>query len=72
VSGGRFAVYVVAIPRRAPETPAAGLAIGRPLTLRVAERRVLNSGGVLSLALGIPAFLGLATVGVRRRRTHRA
>ena len=73
VSGGRFAVYVVVIPRGAPKTASAGLAIGRPLTLRVAERRVFDSGGVLILTLGVPALIGLAMVGVRavRRRPRR-
>jgi hypothetical protein len=33
VSRGRFAVYVVAIPRRSPGTPSVGLAIGPPLSL---------------------------------------
>ena len=74
VNGGRFAVYVVAIPRRSPGTTSAGLAIGRPMTLRVAERRVFNSGGVLFLTLGIPALLALAMVAVRavRRRPRRS
>jgi len=68
VNGGRFAVYVVAIPRRSPGTTSAGLAIGRPMTLRVAERRVFNSGGVLFLTLGIPALLVLAMVALRTLR----
>jgi hypothetical protein len=72
VNGGRFAVYVVAVPRGAPRTPRTGLAIGVPLTLRVVERRVFDSGGVLILALGVPALLALATVAtrLRRRRTQ--
>jgi hypothetical protein len=70
VNGGRFAVYVVAIPRRLAGTTSAGLAIGRPMTLRVAERRVFNSGGVLFLTLGVPALLALSMAAVRavRRR----
>ena len=72
VNGGRFAVYVVAVPRRVPRTARTGLAIGSPLSLRVVERRVFDSGGVLFLALGVPALLALAMVGtrVRRRRTQ--
>jgi hypothetical protein len=68
VNGGRFAVYVVAVPRRAPRTARTGLAIGTPLSLRVVERRVFDSGGVLFLALGVPALLALATAGTRLRR----
>jgi hypothetical protein len=73
VNGGRFAVYVVAVPQRSPRTASAGLAIGRPLSLRVTERRVLNSGGVLFLAIGLPGLLGLATLATRagRRRSQR-
>lgn len=72
VNGGRFAVYVVAVPRRSPRTARTGLAIGSPLALRVAERRVFDSGGVLFVALGVPALLGLAMVGTRLRRRAQA
>jgi hypothetical protein len=68
VNGGRFAVYVVAVPRGAPRTARTGLAIGTPLSLRVVERRVFDSGGVLFLALGVPALLALAMAGTRLRR----
>jgi len=66
-------VYVVAVPRRSPRIASAGLAIGPPLSLRVSERRVFNSGGVLFLAVGLPGLLGLATIGTRvgRRRALR-
>jgi hypothetical protein len=72
VNGGRFAVYVVAVPQRSPRTASTGLAIGPPLSLRVTERRVFNSGGVLFLAIGLPGLLGLATLGTRvgRRRSQ--
>jgi len=68
VNGGRFAVYVVTVPRRSPSTASAGLAIGPPLGLRVTERRVFNSDGVVFLAVGLPGLLGLATIGTRARR----
>ena len=70
VNGGRFAVYVVTVPQGSPRTASAGLAIGRPLGLRVSERRVFNSGGVMFLAIGLPGLLGLATLGTRARRRH--
>jgi uncharacterized membrane protein len=73
VNGGRLAVYVVVVPRALPRTASSGLAVGAPMDLRVAERRTLNSGGVLFLALGVPGLLGLATVALRlpRRRSRR-
>jgi hypothetical protein len=68
VNGGRLGVYVTVLPSRAPHTEAAGLAVGAPIDLRVAERRTLNSGGVLFVALGVPGLLALAMAGVRARR----
>jgi hypothetical protein len=38
--------------------------------ISIAERKTLNSGGILPLAVGVPAFLALLALGVRiRRRT---
>lgn len=58
---------------RAPEELGCG-----PLTLpepavhvSIAERRTLNSGGILPLAAGIPASLALLALGVRLRRRRR-
>ena len=68
VNGGRLGVYVTVLPSRAPQTASAGLAVGPPIDLRVAERRTLNSGGVLFVALGVPGLLALAMAGVRARR----
>jgi hypothetical protein len=65
VDAGRIGIYVAVLPR-------SGAAV-RPttsptLTLRIRDRRTLNSGGILPLALGLPAALGLLTVGVRSSR----
>jgi hypothetical protein len=68
VNGGRLGVYVAVLPSRAPHTAAAGLAVGAPIDLRVAERRTLNSGGVLFVAVGVPGLLALAMAGARARR----
>jgi hypothetical protein len=68
VNGGRLGVYVTVLPSRAPQTAATGLAVGAPIDLRVAERRTLNSGGVLFVALGVPGLLALAMAGARARR----
>jgi hypothetical protein len=67
VTGGHAAIYVVALPGDDQATPA-GPAVSPAMDVRIAETKDLNSGGVLPLALGVPALLGLATLGVRRRR----
>jgi hypothetical protein len=68
INTGRIALYVAVIPQtggsRAP-------AIGRTVQLVVAGRRTLNSGGILPLALGIPALLGLMTGGIQLTRRRR-
>ena len=46
-------------PARARAARASGLAVSPALDVRITERRTLNTGGVLPLALGVPAFLGL-------------
>ena len=64
VNSGHFVVYVAAVDRNGAGTVTAS----NPLRTTVAQRRRLNSGGVVPLALGIPAVLALGFVGVRRRR----
>lgn len=65
VSAGKFDVYVAVFSRRAiAEAPTTGPAV----RVAVADRRTLNAGGIVPLALGMPAFLGLLAVGVRLRR----
>jgi hypothetical protein len=61
VNAGRFAVYVVVLGDGRPLA-------GPALDARVAERRTIDAGGVLPLAVGLPALLGLALLGVRTRR----
>ncbi len=62
VNSGSFAVYVAVLSHeRAPTT-------GPTVTVAITERRTLNSGGILPLALGIPGLLGLLTLGFRLRR----
>ena len=61
VNSGRFAVYAVVLGAGRPLA-------GPALDARVAERRTLDAGGVLPLALGVPGLLGLALLGVRARR----
>jgi hypothetical protein len=50
--------------------PAGGsgtIAVGPALHVQVADRRTLNSGGVVPLALAVPAVLIVAAVATRRR-----
>ena len=38
---------------------------GPAIHLAVAERKTLNVGGIVPLVIGIPALLGLMTLGLR-------
>lgn len=62
VNSGRFAVYVVLIPKSGP------LIVGPPVQVTVASRQTLDTGGALPVALAIPTLLGLAALGTRLRR----
>jgi len=53
-----------------PRHGAGSIAVSEPLRVDIAKRRTLNSGGVLPLALGIPALLGLSLFGTRVRRRN--
>jgi hypothetical protein len=65
VNDGTFAVYVAVLPDSGiPRPPTTAPTIH----LDVASRKTLNAGGMLPLALGIPACLGLLALGVRIRR----
>ena len=67
INTGKIAFYVAVLPQGGVNRPPT---TGRTVQLVVAGRDTLNSGGILPLALGIPALLGLITGGVRitRRR----
>jgi peptidoglycan hydrolase-like protein with peptidoglycan-binding domain len=65
VNAGSFAVYVAVLPARAAGRPPT---VGRTVQVTVAERRTLDAGGILPLALGVPAVLGLAAGGLALRR----
>jgi hypothetical protein len=67
VNHGSFDVYVTLVsPSEAGRPPA----IGPAVHIAVADRKTLNSGGIVPLALGIPALLGLLTLGARYRRAR--
>jgi hypothetical protein len=65
VNHGAFGVYVAVLPDTGAARPPA---TGPTIHLAVAQKKTLNSGGVLPLALGIPSFLGFLIVGLRLRR----
>lgn len=62
VNSGRFALYVVLIPKSGP------LIVGPPVNVTVASRQTLDTGGAMPVALAVPTFLGLAALGTRLRR----
>lgn len=64
VNSGHFVVYVAVVDRNGKGSVTAS----NPLATMVAQKRRLNSSGVVPLALGIPALLALGLVVVRRRR----
>jgi hypothetical protein len=68
VNGGHFAAYVAVLPQ---DSPAGAPTASPTVEIEVAERRTLNSGGILPLAVGIPAFLGLMAGGIRLARRRR-
>jgi len=65
VNAGAFAVYVAVLPADAAGRPPT---VGRAVRVTVAERRTLDAGGILPLALGMPIVLGLAAGGMALRR----
>jgi hypothetical protein len=65
VNAGTIGIYVAVLPRSgAPVPPTTGPTV----RVRIQDRKSLNAGGILPLALGIPGFLGLLTLGVRFQR----
>jgi hypothetical protein len=65
VGSGSFGVYVAVLPQESPVEPPT---TSPTVQVAVEERKLLNSGGILPLVLGIPAAVGLLAVGVRLRR----
>jgi hypothetical protein len=65
VSSGSFGVYVAVLRRGGADRPP----VTAPLVaVQVAGRKTLNAGGILSVALVVPACIGLFTLGLRLRR----
>jgi hypothetical protein len=71
VNAGAVGIYVAVLPRSgAPVPPTTGSTV----RVSIQDRKTLNSGGILPLALGIPGVVGLVALGVRssRRRSRTA
>jgi hypothetical protein len=67
VNAGTFGVYVASLSGKGK---AAAPVTSPTLTLSVTERKTLNSGGIVPLALGIPSLLALLALGIRFRRAR--
>jgi hypothetical protein len=68
INTGRIALYVAVLPQLPSNRPPT---TGQAVQLVVADRDTLNSGGILPLALGIPALLALMGGGIRVARRRR-
>jgi hypothetical protein len=64
VNSGSIGVYVAVLARGGQQRPV----VGPTVRVAIAQRKTLNSGGILPLALGVPGLLSLLAVGVRIRR----
>jgi hypothetical protein len=68
VNSGTIGLYVAVLPQSGPARPPT---TGPLVRVSIAGRRTLNSGGVLPLALGMPALLGALSVSIRLTRRSR-
>jgi hypothetical protein len=64
VNSGTLGVYVAVFPSSGAGRPITG----PTLRADIAERQTIDSSGIIPLALGVPALLGVLAVGVRLRR----
>jgi hypothetical protein len=68
VNDGRFAAYITVLPQTVTdEVPTTGPVV----EFDVKKKTTLNAGGILPLALGVPAALGLLALGIRVTRRRR-
>jgi hypothetical protein len=71
VSPGTFALYVVVLPAGASAATGQRLVVSTPTRVEVAERRTLNAGGALPVAVAVPVLLGLLALAGRARNRAR-
>jgi hypothetical protein len=65
VNAGSIGVFIAVLPQNGEPRPPA---TGPTVHVSIARRKTLNSGGILPLALGIPALLAALSIGLRVRR----
>jgi hypothetical protein len=65
VNPGSVGVYVAVLPQSGAAVPPV---TGPTVRVEIAGRKTLDAGGILPLALGIPAFLAVLAVGLRVQR----
>jgi hypothetical protein len=68
VNSGELGAYVTVLATPGPSGGAPPPSVSPTVHLQVAERRDLSPGGVLPLALGIPAVIAVAMAALRLRR----
>lgn len=68
VGSGRLAAYVAVLPRDRPADPPA---TSPSVRVNVEERTLINAGGILPLALAVPALIGGLAGGIRFARRRR-
>lgn len=67
VNPGSLGVYVAVFPASGEGRPATGPTV----RAAIAERKTIDSGDVVPVALGVPALLGALAVGIRLGRRRR-
>jgi hypothetical protein len=65
VNAGRFGAYVTVLPAGRSAAPAPN---SPTIDVVVSERRTLNSGGIVPLAIAVPALLGGLAIALRLHR----
>ncbi|MBI5106549.1 MAG: hypothetical protein HZB46_16460 [Solirubrobacterales bacterium] len=68
VNAGELGVYVAVLPRDRTAAPQTGPYV----RVHISDRKEIDAGGILPLAIGVPALLTLVTLGTRRRRRRPA
>jgi hypothetical protein len=69
VNPGHLGVYIAVLPRHAAGTAPT---TSPSVEVRSADRRTLNSDGILPIALGLPALVGLLTLYLKLSRRRAA
>lgn len=68
VNDGSLGLYVAVLDRKGSPRPPA---VAPTIRMDVSARRTLNAGGIAPLAVGIPGFLALLTLGISLTRRFR-